>query len=106
MCVRTPFWESCARVISANDGYCRGILIRLASATDAAAALRVAAAIPLVRGFVAGGSIVSGVAAAGLAGELSDEVALAQVAERFRALADAWSAARDPRQDRPQRSAT
>ena len=102
----TPFWESCARVISANDGYCRGILIRLASATDAAAALRVAAAIPLVRGFVAGGSIVSGVAAAGLAGELSDEVALAQVAERFRALADAWSAARDPRQDRPQRSAT
>ena len=101
----TQSWERCTRVISANDGYCRGILLGLADATESVAALEVAAAIPLVRGFVAGGSIVRGAAAAWLAGRLSDEAALAQVAERFRALADAWSAARDPRHDQTQRSA-
>jgi len=98
-------WEPCARVISSNDGYCRGVLLGLAAATEPAAALAVAAALPLVRGFVAGGSIVRDAAAEWLAGRLSDEAARAQVAERFRALADRWSAARDPRHDRPQRSA-
>jgi 5-dehydro-2-deoxygluconokinase len=92
-------------VITANDGYCRGILLGLAAAAEPAAALEVAAAIPLVRGFVGGGSIVGDAAAAWLAGQLSDEAARARIAERFRALADAWSAARDPRHDRPQRSA-
>ena len=101
----TQSWEPCARVISSNDAYCRGILLGLAAATEPAAALEVAAAIPLVRGFVAGGSIVRSAAAEWLAGRLSDEAARAQVAERFRALADRWSAARDPRHDRPQRSA-
>jgi 5-dehydro-2-deoxygluconokinase len=101
----TQSWEPCVRVISSNDGYCRGILLGLAAATEPAAALEVAATIPLVRGFVAGGSIVRGAAAEWLTGRLSDEAALAQVAERFRALADTWSAARDPRHDRPQRSA-
>ena len=102
----TQFWESCARLISANDGYCRGILLGLCAATPPVAAFAVAAAIPLVRGFVAGGSMVGDTAAAWLAGQLSDEAALAQVAERFTALADAWSAARDARHDQPQRSAT
>ena len=101
----TQSWEPCARVISSNDAYCRGILLGLAAATEPAAALEVAAAIPLVRGFVAGGSIVRSAAAEWLAGRLSDEAARAQVAERFRALADRWSAARDPRHDRRQRSA-
>jgi 5-dehydro-2-deoxygluconokinase len=100
----TQSWEDCARLISTSDGYCRGILLELAAASEAAAALEVAAAVPLVRGFVAGGSIVGGAAAAWLAGQLSEEAALAQVAERFAALADAWSGARDPRHDRPQRS--
>jgi len=98
-------WEPCVRVISSNDGYCRGILLGLAAATEPTAVLEVAAAIQLVRGFVAGGSIVGGAAAEWLAGRLSDEAALAQVAERFRALADTWSAARDARHDRPHRSA-
>ena len=101
----TKSWEPCAGVISSNDGYCRGVLLGLAAATEPAAALAVAAVMPLVRGFVAGGSIVRGAEAEWLAGRLSDEGARAQVAERFRALADRWSAARDPRHDRPQRSA-
>jgi 5-dehydro-2-deoxygluconokinase len=100
----TESWEDCARVIRTNDGYCRGILLGLAVASEPAAALEVAAAVPIVRGFVAGGSIIDGAAAAWLAGQLSEDAALAQVAARFAALAAAWSAARDPRQDRPQRS--
>lgn len=100
----TLSWESCARVISANDAHCRGILLGLDAASDPVAALAVAAAVPLVRGFVAGGSIVGEAAAAWLAGRLSDEAARAQVAERFRTLADAWDAARDSRHERAQRS--
>jgi len=101
----TQSWEDCARVINAYDGYCRGILLGLAAASEPRAALEVAAALPLVRGFVAGGSIAGGAAAAWLAGQLSDQPALAQVAERFAALAGAWSDAGDRRYDRPQRSA-
>ena len=97
-------WEQCASVITANDGYCRGLLVRLNGAAQPERALGAAAAIPLVRGFVAGGSILEGVAAAWLAGQLSDEAALAQLAQRFNALVEAWSAARDMRLDEPQRS--
>ena len=101
----TAAWQAYARVITANDGYCRGMLLGLATAAEPVATLAVAAALPLVRGFVAGGSIVEATAAAWLAGTVSDETARAALAERFGALADAWSAARDPRLDRPQRSA-
>jgi 5-dehydro-2-deoxygluconokinase len=96
----TLSFEDCARVISANDGYCRGILLRLGEASEFAAALEVAAAVALVRGFVTGGSIIGGAAAAWLAGQLSEEAVRAQVAERFGALADLWSAARDRGHDR------
>ena len=97
-------WEQCAALISENDGYCRGLLLRLTDAAQRDSALRVAAAAPLVRGFVAGGSIVGAVASAWLADQLSDAAALAQLTERFNALVEAWSAARDPRLDEPQRS--
>jgi 5-dehydro-2-deoxygluconokinase len=97
-------WEQCAALVSENDGYCRGMLLRLTDAAQQDSALRVAAAAPLVRGFVAGGSIVGGVVSAWLTGQLSDAAALAQLTERFNALVEAWSAARDARLDEPQRS--
>ena len=97
-------WEQCASVIAGNDGYCRGLLVRLNGAAQQEGALSAAAAIPLVRGFVAGGSILEGVASAWLAGLLPEEEALAQLTQRFSALAEAWSAARDMRLDEPQRS--
>jgi 5-dehydro-2-deoxygluconokinase len=97
-------WEQCASVISGNDGWCRGLLVGLNDATQPDSALDVAAATPLVRGFVAGGSIVEGVVSAWLAGRLSDEAARAQLTERFNALVEAWCAARDMRLDEPQRS--
>jgi len=93
------------RLIAENDAYCRGVLLALDAAPASAAALALAAAeFPLVRGFIAGGSIQTGTAAAWLAGQLSDEAALAQIAERFEALVEAWAAARDPGLDRVQRS--
>jgi len=85
---RDMTWESCARVIGASDPYCRGVLVALRRPGEQQPALLAsAAASPIVRGFIAGGSIV-------------DEVA--GIAERFRALVDAWIAVRDPRFDRPE----
>jgi len=98
-------WRRCARVIAENDGHCRGILLKLAAASQPAAALTLAASTPLVRGFVAGGSIFASATAAWTAGRLSDEAVRAEVAERFGALVGAWSAAPDPGLDRLQRSA-
>jgi 5-dehydro-2-deoxygluconokinase len=99
-------WEQCASVITGNDVYCRGLLVRLngAAQPEDPGALSAAAAIPLVRGFVTGGSILEGFGSAWLAGQLSDEAALAQLAQRFSTLVEAWSAARDTRLDERQRS--
>ena len=98
---RDMSWESCARVIGASDPYCRGVLVALRTpGKHEAALLATAAASPIVRGFIAGGSIVDEVAPGWLSGEMSAESAIAHMAERFRALVDAWIAARDPRFDR------
>ena len=55
-------WERCAAVIAANDEYCRGVLVcGLDEPPERIArALALAAAVPLVRGLVAGGSILTG----------------------------------------------
>jgi len=88
---REMTWESCARVIGASDPDCRGILLALrASGPQQAALLATAAASPIVRGFIAGGSIFE---------EVAPDTGVAQMAERFRALVDAWIAVRDPRFD-------
>ena len=70
-----------------------------------ARALALAAAVPLVRGLVAGGSILTDGAQAWLAGEKSDETATVEIAARFAALVEVWSTVRDPRLDRAERSA-
>ncbi|HEY6822976.1 MAG TPA: 5-dehydro-2-deoxygluconokinase [Steroidobacteraceae bacterium] len=94
-------WDRCTRLISTNDPYCRGVLLTLAVPAAAAAALTAAARVPLVRGFIAGGSIFAATTTAYLAGQLSDEAAVAAVAECFGDLVEAWAAARDPKLDRP-----
>ena len=100
---REMTWESCARVIGASDPYCRGVLVALHTGGGPMATLLAsAAASPIVRGFIAGGSIIDEVAPAWRAGRLSAESATSQIAERFRALVDAWIAVRDPRFDQPQ----
>jgi 5-dehydro-2-deoxygluconokinase len=98
---RDMTWESCARVIGASDPYCRGILLALrAGGEEPPALLATAAASPIVRGFIAGGSMVDQLAPAWLSGEMSAESLIEKIAERFHALVEAWSAVRDPRFDR------
>jgi 5-dehydro-2-deoxygluconokinase len=100
--LRDRSWESCARVIGASDPYCRGILVVLRVAVGQQAPLvATAAASPVVRGFIAGGSIIDEVAPAWLSGQKSAESVAAEIAERFRMVVEAWSANRDPRLDRP-----
>jgi len=55
-------WERCAAVIAANDEYWRGVLVRGLDEPPErmARSLALAAAVPLVRGLVAGGSILTG----------------------------------------------
>ena len=100
-------WDRCAAVIAANDEYCRGVLVcGLDEPPERiAGALALAAAVPLVRGLVAGGSILTGGAQAWLAGEESDETTTVEIAARFAALVEVWSTVRDPRLDRAERSA-
>ena len=100
-------WERCAAVIAANDEYRRGVLVcGLDEPPERIARSRAfAAAVPLVRGLVAGGSILTDGAQAWLAGEKSDETATVEIAARFAALVEVWSTVRDPRLDRAERSA-
>jgi 5-dehydro-2-deoxygluconokinase len=98
-------WQHCATVIAANDAWCRGILLRVqAPLEEATRLLRLAVPCAPVRGFVAGGSIFVRAAQAWLGGQEPEEAAIAGIAERFRALAAAWSAACDLHPERAQRS--
>jgi len=92
-------WDRCARVISENDPYCRGVLLTLGVPAAAPATLSAGARVPLVRGFIAGGSILAGATTAYLAGQLSDEATVTEVAACFEALVEAWAASRDPELD-------
>jgi 5-dehydro-2-deoxygluconokinase len=87
-------WGHCASVIAQHDGHCRGMLVSV-SPGQGPAALTCAASTAAVRGFIAGGSIFAAAAAVWLAGELSDEAAIADIAGRFRVLVEAWSVLRD-----------
>jgi len=70
----------CARAIAAGDPHCRGALVVLdGPLADLIRQLGVAAASPVVRGFIAAGSMAAGTGAA----------------EHFRALVEAWQAAKE-----------
>ena len=102
----TSAWERCAEVIARNDEFCRGIVVGLdAPLEQLARSLALAAASPIVRGVAVGRTILASAAQAWLSGQISDEAAIEDIAERFRALVEVWSSARDPRLDRPERSA-
>ena len=102
----TNAWERCADVIARNDEFCRGILVGLDAPTEQQArSLALAAASPIVRGVAVGRTILASAAQAWLSGQISDEAAIEDIAERFRALVEVWSSARDPRLDGPERSA-
>ncbi|WP_419905886.1 bifunctional 5-dehydro-2-deoxygluconokinase/5-dehydro-2-deoxyphosphogluconate aldolase [Kiloniella sp.] len=85
-------WENIDNVIRANDTYCRGIVLLGLEAPEEELKEAFASAItsPLVKGFAVGRTIFATAAEAWLKGEISDEEAITDMADRFRRLTDAW----------------
>jgi 5-dehydro-2-deoxygluconokinase len=85
-------WHAIGKVITQNDPYCRGIvLLGLEAPEDELeAAFAAAASEPQVKGFAVGRTIFNHAARRWLKGEISDEVAIADMAGRFQRLVDCW----------------
>ncbi|WP_377292094.1 5-dehydro-2-deoxygluconokinase [Rhizobium sp. SG2393] len=89
-------WEKACSAISRNDPYTRGIVVLGldAPAEQLEASFAIAAGFDLVKGFAVGRTIFGDAARAWLAGTMTDEAAVAEMAERYRALAAVWDKAR------------
>jgi 5-dehydro-2-deoxygluconokinase len=85
-------WAAIADSIARHDPYCRGVVLLGLEAPEEAleAAFRSAAACPAVKGFAVGRTIFAAAAEAWLAGAMSDEAAIADMAARFARLTAAW----------------
>jgi 5-dehydro-2-deoxygluconokinase len=88
-------WRAIGEAISRNDPYCRGIvLLGLEAPEDELeAAFAAAAGEPQVKGFAVGRTIFNDAARRWLAGEITDEAAVSDMAGRFQRLVDAWQRA-------------
>jgi 5-dehydro-2-deoxygluconokinase len=89
-------WRHACDMISRHDPYCRGIVVLGLEAPEAelVASFEVAAKHDMVRGFAVGRTIFAGVAREWLAGNIDDQTAVTQMAEKYRALCTTWDAAR------------
>lgn len=89
-------WQNAIDAIEARDRHTRGIVVLGLDAPEAelAASFKVAAGFPLVRGFAVGRTIFGAVARDWLAGTISDDAAVAQMAARYARLCEIWDAAR------------
>jgi len=87
-------WALIDETIKVNDPWCRGVvLLGLDAPADALeAAFKATAGSASVKGFAVGRTIFAGAAEKWLAGEMDDSEAVADMAERFGALVDAWEA--------------
>ena len=85
-------WQATGDVIRRNDPYCRGIVLLglEAPAQELEAAFAVAAREPLVKGFAVGRTLFNEAARRWLPGEITDEEAVSDMADRFQGLVDAW----------------
>ncbi len=85
-------WALIDETIAANDPWCRGVvLLGLdAPADELEAAFRATAESKTVKGFAVGRTIFADAAEKWLAGKMDDAEAVADMAERFGALVDAW----------------
>ncbi len=89
-------WELIGKVIEARDPWCRGVvMLGLEAPQDQLeAAFAAAADAPVVKGFAVGRTIFIDAAQQWLAGGMTDEEAVADMAARFRGLTQAWLAVR------------
>ena len=85
-------WEAIDDVIETNDRYCRGVVLLGLDASQEALEAGFAAARTsrTVKGFAVGRTIFGAAARAWLAGSMSDEAAIADMAQRFETLTATW----------------
>ncbi len=89
-------WANIGAVIERNDPWCRGVVLLGLDAPQAEleAAFAATAAVPVVKGFAVGRTLFADAAAKWLAGAITDDEAVADMAGRFEALTQAWLATR------------
>lgn len=89
-------WANAIAVIEAHDLHTRGIVALGLDAPEAelSASFEVAAGFPLVKGFAVGRTIFGDAARRWLAGEITDEAAVDEMAKRYQRLCRIWDAAR------------
>lgn len=89
-------WAKIEAVILKHDPWCRGVvLLGLEAPQDELeAAFAATAKAPIVKGFAVGRTIFVHAAEQWLAGKMSDDEAIADMAARFEQLTEAWLAAR------------
>ncbi|UYH51999.1 5-dehydro-2-deoxygluconokinase [Candidatus Kirkpatrickella diaphorinae] len=87
-------WQRIAAVIAERDPLCRGIVILGLDAPtdDLLEAFKAAAVTPWVKGFAIGRTIFGQTARAWLAGQIDDEKAVSEMAEKFTIFVKAWTA--------------
>jgi len=89
-------WRNIEAVIERNDRWCRGVVLLGLSAPvdELLASFKVAATVPVVKGFAVGRTIFADVARDWLGGAITDDQAIAALAERLSVLSKAWRSAR------------
>lgn len=92
--VSAQAWARIDATIRTRDPLCRGVVLLGLEAPEEEllAAFEVAAASPLVRGFAVGRTIFAAAAEAWLSGSIDDATAIADMAQRFARLTQAWEA--------------
>ncbi len=85
-------WENISGVIAKHDPWCRGVVLLGLEAPAAELAKGFAAVAPhrIVKGFAVGRTIFAEAAKQWLPGKMSDEAAIADMAERFGNLVELW----------------
>ncbi len=93
-------WQNACEAIVRNDPYTRGIVVLGLDApiAELEASLRIAAEFDLVKGFAVGRTIFGEAARKWLAGTITDEQAIADMTQRYRALCTIWDKVRSPAQ--------
>ncbi|SDD67468.1 5-dehydro-2-deoxygluconokinase [Paracoccus isoporae] len=89
-------WQNAIDAIEEHDKHTRGIVVLGLDAPEAelAASFEVAAGFDLVKGFAVGRTIFGDAARAWMQGEIGDDDAVAQMAERYARLCEIWDSAR------------
>ncbi|MGY3695734.1 bifunctional 5-dehydro-2-deoxygluconokinase/5-dehydro-2-deoxyphosphogluconate aldolase [Bradyrhizobium quebecense] len=95
--VSATAWVRIEATIVKHASWCRGVmLLGLEAPQDQLEAAFVATAhVPIIKGFAVGRTIIAHAAEEWLAGKMSDEEAIANMAARFERLSQAWLASRE-----------